>query len=230
LEQIHSRGFVHRDLKPENFLVGVGELANLLYMIDFGLAKRYRDVLSHTHVAYAENLNMTGTARYASIRNHQGIKQSRRDDLASLAYMLIYFARGSLPWQTVKAKPKALQHDSILQAKLSISSEELCRGLPAEFKLLVDYAAGLAFDEKPNYGHLRGLFRARFLDEKCRYDRRFDWITRFRREGQYSLPEVEQLEEKICQTRKPPTPALPPIQPPQPMYKNLNEAWIEERM
>ncbi|EFP75746.2 CK1/CK1 protein kinase [Puccinia graminis f. sp. tritici CRL 75-36-700-3] len=235
LEQIHLRGFVHRDLKPENFLVGVGELANQLYMIDFGLAKRYRDVLTHAHVGYAENLNMTGTARYASIRNHQGIRQSRRDDLASLAYMLIYFLRGGLPWERAEpAKPKALKHHSILQAKLSISSEELCRGLPAEFKYLVDYAGALEFDEKPDYEHLRAVFRARFLDEQFRYDRRFDWITRLRHEGQYSIPSVEEIKKKIRQARMSSAkPALPPIQPPQPMYNkivNLNDAPIEGRM
>merc|ERR1712166_1195044 len=108
IEYIHYKSFIHRDIKPDNFLIGLSRKANLIHCIDFGLAKKYRD-----------NKNLTGTARYASINTHLGIEQSRRDDLEALGYVLMYFLRGSLPWQGLKAATKKQKYDMISEKKMS---------------------------------------------------------------------------------------------------------------
>ena len=111
IEYIHSKEFIHRDIKPENFLIGIGKKANLVYTIDFGLAKRYRDPKTGQHIVFKENKGMTGTARYASMNAHQGHEQSRRDDLEAIGYMISYFVRGGeLPWMGLKAKRKMEKH------------------------------------------------------------------------------------------------------------------------
>lgn len=106
LEYIHSKSFMHRDVKPANFLVGTEPNDHNIYVIDFGLSKRYRDRKTHVHIPYNDRKSLTGTARYASINTHRGIEQSRRDDLESLGYVLMYFNRGKLPWQGLRAKTK----------------------------------------------------------------------------------------------------------------------------
>jgi serine/threonine protein kinase len=130
VEYIHSKNFIHRDIKPDNFLMGLGKKGNLVYIIDFGLAKKYRDARTHQHIPYRENKNLTGTARYASINTHLGIEQSRRDDLESLGYMQMYFNLGSLPWQGLKAATKKQKYEKISEKKLSTPVEVLCRGYP----------------------------------------------------------------------------------------------------
>lgn len=117
IEYIHARCFIHRDIKPDNFLMGIGRRGSQVNVIDFGLAKKYRDPRTHLHIPYRENKNLTGTARYASVNTHLGIEQSRRDDLESLGYVLIYFCRGSLPWQGLKAATKRQKYDRIMERK-----------------------------------------------------------------------------------------------------------------
>ena len=111
IEFIHSKNFIHRDIKPDNFLMGLGKKGNLVYIIDFGLAKKYRDARTHQHIPYRENKNLTGTARYASINTHLGIEQSRRDDMESLGYILMYFVTGTLPWQGLRAATKQQKYE-----------------------------------------------------------------------------------------------------------------------
>ncbi|KAK3868200.1 hypothetical protein Pcinc_026388 [Petrolisthes cinctipes] len=143
IEFIHNKNFIHRDIKPDNFLMGIGRHCNKLFLIDFGLAKKYRDNRSRAHIPYREDKNLTGTARYASINAHLGIEQSRRDDMESLGYVLMYFNRGSLPWQGLKAATKKQKYEKISEKKMSTPVESLCKGFPAEFAMYLNYCRGL---------------------------------------------------------------------------------------
>uniref|UniRef100_A0A7N0UW04 non-specific serine/threonine protein kinase n=1 Tax=Kalanchoe fedtschenkoi TaxID=63787 RepID=A0A7N0UW04_KALFE len=175
IELVHSKWFLHRDVKPDNFLMGFGRRANQVYIIDFGLAKKYRDSTTHQHIPYRENKNLTGTARYASMNTHLGIEQSRRDDLESLGYVLMYFLRGSLPWQGIKAGTKKQKYDKISEKKVSMSIEALCRNYPTEFASYFHYCRSLRFDDKPDYAYLRRMFRDLFIREGFQFDYVFDW-------------------------------------------------------
>ncbi|KAK9897075.1 kinase-like protein [Cystobasidium minutum MCA 4210] len=175
IEYIHSRNFIHRDIKPDNFLMGIGKRGNQVNVIDFGLAKKYRDPKTHLHIPYRENKNLTGTARYTSINTHLGVEQSRRDDMESLGYVLMYFLRGQLPWQGLKAATKKQKYDRIMEKKMTTPTEVLCRGFPNEFAIYLNYCRSLRFDDKPDYSYLRKLFRDLFVREGFQYDYVFDW-------------------------------------------------------
>ncbi|XP_023343810.1 casein kinase I [Eurytemora carolleeae] len=147
IEFIHGKNFIHRDMKPDNFLMGLGKKGNLVYVIDFGLAKKFRDQRTHQHIPYRENKNLTGTARYTSINTHLGIEQSRRDDMEALGYILIYFLQGTLPWQGLRAKTKAQKYEKISEKKLSTPVEELCAGAPG--KQFVKNKQGVIWSHPP---------------------------------------------------------------------------------
>ncbi|KMZ74817.1 putative Casein kinase [Zostera marina] len=175
VEYMHNRGFLHRDIKPDNFLMGLGRKASQVYIIDYGLAKRYKDLQTHKHIAYRENKNLTGTARYASVNTHLGIEQSRRDDIESLGYVLMYFLRGSLPWQGLKAANKKQKYDKISENKMMTPIEVLCKSYPSEFVSYFHYCRSLQFDEKPDYSYIKKLFRDLFIREGYQFDYIFDW-------------------------------------------------------
>ncbi|KAH9785323.1 Casein kinase 1-like protein 9 [Citrus sinensis] len=177
VEYMHSRGFLHRDIKPDNFLMGLGRKANQVYIIDYGLAKKYRDLQTHKHIPYRENKNLTGTARYASVNTHLGVEQSRRDDLESLGYVLMYFLRGSLPWQGLKAGTKKQKYDKISEKKVSTPIEVLCKSYPSEFVSYFHYCRSLRFEDKPDYSYLKRLFRDLFIREGFQFDYVFDWTV-----------------------------------------------------
>ncbi|XP_078428144.1 casein kinase 1-like protein 12 [Wolffia australiana] len=190
IEYIHSKSFLHRDIKPDNFLMGLGRRANQVYIIDFGLAKKYRDTSTHQHIPYKENKSLTGTARYASMNTHLGIEQSRRDDMESLGYVLMYFLRGSLPWQGLKAGNKKQKYEKICEKKVNTSIEALCRGYPPEFASYFHYCRNLAFEEKPDYMYLKRLFRDLFIREGFQFDYVFDWtILKYQKSHTARVPQ-----------------------------------------
>ena len=175
IEYIHSRGYIHRDIKPGNFLIGKENISKKLYIIDFGLSKKYVDKNTGKHISYKEGKGLTGTARYVSLNTHYGIEQSRRDDIEGIAYNLIYFAKGKLPWQGVKTKNKKEKHKRIMEYKEKYNPEKLCIGLPEEFPTLLKYARKLDFDEKPDYKNIKIMFKQLIQSKNLKIDWKFDW-------------------------------------------------------
>lgn len=133
IEYIHSRQLLHRDIKPENLLQGVKSNSSTIYLIDFGLAKRYKAIHTNQHIPFRDGKSLIGTAKYASINSHKGIEQSRRDDIECLAYVALYFLRGELPWQNVRSRTKDETYRRVMEKKVFISAEDLCEGLPRTF-------------------------------------------------------------------------------------------------
>ena len=162
--------------------MGVGKRKNQVNAIDYGLAKKYIYPRTGLHIPPKEGKSLTGTARYASINTHIGLEQSRRDDLESIGYVLIYFLKGVLPWQGLKANGKKEKYELIMEKKISTPIEELCRGLPNEFVVYLKYVRRLRFEETPDYTRIRQLFRDLFIRNQFTYDFEFDWIVKMERE------------------------------------------------
>jgi len=183
IEYLHKHYYLHRDIKPENFLMGSGDKSNIIYLIDFGLCKKYKDPNTGQHIPYRENRILTGTARYVSINTHMGVEQSRRDDLESIGYLFIYFLKGTLPWVGIKGNKgnnNADKNMKIAEKKLQLPTEILCYGLPEEFSIYLHYVKNLRFEDRPDYDFLKGLFVKRLnliitLNELKRDQINFDW-------------------------------------------------------
>ena len=178
LEYLHSKYLLHRDIKPDNFLIGRGNKKNIIYAIDFGLSKKYKDSRTGLHIPYRDGKDLTGTARYASINTHLGMEQSRRDDIEALGYMMVYLMKGFLPWQgMVNSNPKK-KYDRIKKLKMEIQLPVLCSGLPKETIKFIQYARDMKFEDKPNYNYLRSLLKRMATKMNAKMDTsKFDWIV-----------------------------------------------------
>lgn len=175
MEYLHGRKFLHRDVKPENFLVGTGQDAGTVHIIDFGFVKKFCDK-ENKHIPYREGKGWIGTTRYACIAAHLGFEQGRRDDLEALGYVLLYFLSGSLPWQGLREPTHSGLKRRIATIKQKISTEDLCKGLPSEFHEYFRHVRGLRFEEKPDYAMLQKMFKQLALQQGFEDDGIPDWM------------------------------------------------------
>ena len=139
-----------------------------MYIIDFGLSKQFRDHNTCRHIPYSTNRGFTGNSVFASVNSHLGFELRRRDDLESLAYILIYFLHGSLPWQGMG--------QNIYAVKQGVTSHHMWEEHPVEFHIFLQHCRSLAFDDKPNYNDYVNLFD-NLLREEFESDSTFDWVS-----------------------------------------------------
>ena len=200
LEYIHDKHILHRDIKPDNFVMGLKNLSQYVYLIDFGLAKKYRSSRTLKQIPLVNRKKLTGTARYASINALKGFEHSRRDDLEAAGYVLIYFIKGRLPWQGMIAKNKEERYRKILRKKIDTSVKELCDDLPEEFNKYIEHTKNLGYLEKPDYEMLKSLFNNMLKEEHYNFDYIYDWTTpEERRMRRVTTPksELESNKNKI---------------------------------
>ncbi|KAJ1030917.1 hypothetical protein NDA18_002146 [Ustilago nuda] len=178
VQTIHEKNLIYRDIKPDNFLIGrpMTKGANLVHVVDFGMAKQYRDPKTMQHIPYRERKSLSGTARYMSINTHLGREQSRRDDLEALGHVFMYFLRGGLPWQGLKAATNKQKYEKIGEKKQSTPIKELCEAFPEEFGIYLNYVRKLGFEETPDYDFLRELFTKVLKSSGEQEDGVFDWM------------------------------------------------------
>lgn len=173
IQFLHNKGILHRDIKPENFLLGFKN--NNIHIIDFGLCKKYLNK-DGKHIQFVTNKKLIGTIRYTSINSHKGNELSRRDDLECIGYVLIYFLKGKLPWQGIGTKlTKEEKYNLIMESKINTTIDDLCIGIPNEFKTYMNYIKELKFDEAPDYNMLYKLFNNLYTSEGYEYDNILDW-------------------------------------------------------
>ncbi|CEQ39920.1 SPOSA6832_01495, partial [Sporobolomyces salmonicolor] len=181
VQTIHEKNLIYRDIKPDNFLIGRPGTkgANVVHVVDFGMAKQYRDPKTKQHIPYRERKSLSGTARYMSINTHLGREQSRRDDLEALGHVFMYFLRGGLPWQGLKAATNKQKYEKIGEKKQSTPIKELAEGFPGlaeEFAIYLNYVRKLGFEETPDYDFLRELFTKVLKNSGEVEDGVYDWM------------------------------------------------------
>ncbi|KAI8710911.1 hypothetical protein NCS52_01519800 [Fusarium sp. LHS14.1] len=229
LESLHENNYIHRDIKPENFLTGGSDASDKIFLIDLAMANEYRDGKSKKHIPYKEGRSLVGTPRYMSINTHLGREQSRRDDLEALAYVLIYFLKGRLPWQGIPDADKKRRDELIGKTKLAITVEELCKGCPTQVSAFLRHVRGLGFEDPPDYGHLRDLLTQALKESGEVYNGRYDWDEKAGEKVITSSANAHEAANIGSKTRAPQTlkremTLLDPENFPRPLKKRSREA------
>ena len=236
LEFFHKMGYIHRDVKPENFVTGLGNKEGQIFMIDYGLAKAYRNLETGEHIKFSERNPMTGTARYASINSLRGVEQSRRDDIEGLAYVLIYLLKGTFPWMNLAGEFESLQakHERIAAIKGRVTPEELCAGLPDEFAKFLAAARRLKFLEEPDYEGYRKMFRDLFIKLKYVYDECYDWkapiASRVARQGPVLTPLRPRPQVRRSKSGRPVSSSVEPLVLPQQVETRTRKVATRRRL
>ncbi|KAI8394236.1 kinase-like domain-containing protein [Radiomyces spectabilis] len=198
VQTIHEKNLIYRDIKPDNFLIGRPgtKMANNIFVVDFGMAKLYRDPKTKQHIPYRERKSLSGTARYMSINTHLGREQSRRDDLEALGHVFMYFIRGSLPWQGLKAATNKQKYEKIGEKKQTTAVKDLCDGYPEEFGIYLQYVRRLGFEETPDYDFLRELFTKALKNTGEKEDGVYDWMLLNNGKGWETIQQAHQHHPK----------------------------------
>ncbi|KAI8383001.1 kinase-like domain-containing protein [Blakeslea trispora] len=243
VQSVHERNLIYRDIKPDNFLIGRPgtKYANMVFLVDYGMAKLYRDPKTKKHIPYRERRSLSGTARYMSINTHLGREQSRRDDLEALGHVFMYFLRGSLPWQGLKAATNKQKYEKIGEKKQTTPVKDLCGGFPEEFGIYLQYVRKLGFEETPDYDFLRELFDKVLERQSDHDDSLYDWTllnegkgwenrfkqlkeARARRSGHYQpQPKAHHNSKRTKAATNTPTTTNKQIMPSTPAYVPLND-------
>ena len=190
LEDIHDHSYIHRDIKPANIVVGRRGNKNLLYLIDFGLSKKYRDPFTKQHTLYGERRQVIGNLKYSSFNTHQGVEQSRRDDVEACFYVVLNMYIGSLPWEKVTE----VQNSSILNVMKKLTIEQICEDCPVEFVAILRYVRSIHFEERPNYEFIKEKFLN--IVRVNEFILTFDWIKVKRHRKTESKTELKKVKGK----------------------------------
>lgn len=206
IEFVHKKQYLYRDIKPNNFVIGRGKKSNQIFLVDFGLSKKYIDEKTGEHIEFSGNHSVAGTARYASVNALAGNQQSRKDDLLALGYLWIYFLKGTLPWAGIEGNDSEERMDRMRSMKQKMAPEELCCKLPSEFAKYMKMVNDLSFTEEPKYSEYRFMFRKLFFRYGFYYDFKYDWY------GNIQVEPRAPSTPKQKSSRRPPVSArlLPP--------------------
>ena len=179
LELMHKKGYIHRDIKPDNMMMGMRDKSPILHMIDFGLTRSVFNKKAKKHIEFRTGKNLVGTARFVSINAHLGYELSRRDDLISVGYVMVYFMMGQLPWHHVDTRRKSARFTELGRMKQSYSPAQLCSACPVQYRLFFEYCNSLSFEAMPDYSYLKGLIIEAAMATQLRLDdRQFDWCAK----------------------------------------------------
>ena len=174
----HEHHYIHRDIKPQNFVIGINDNEHIIHLVDFGLAKKYIEEYTKFHIPLRQGIKLTGTIRFASCNAMNKKELSRRDDMESIGYLLIYLIKGSLPWQGLKIKQKNEKYEKIREMKIDLDINKLCEGIPEEFGDYIKMVRKLEFEEEPEYPKYINLFGELFKKNKFYKDYAYDWIPK----------------------------------------------------